>query len=164
MTDLYAASRLHPCSRHKQHRTDRRNQHTKSLLYSLFKRRRISLRRDDDRQHGFYVDVHEPRMLMWGVAILLLSCMDAYFTLLLLPYGAYEVNPLMRLLIETDYTLFIKTKIAITAFGVVFLIAHKNFWFLKNTIRVPAVMSMTLVMYFVLVNYQIGMLILHDRI
>ena len=101
---------------------------------------------------------------MWGVAILLLSCMDAYFTLLLLPYGAYEVNPLMRLLIETDYTLFIKTKIAITAFGVVFLIAHKNFWFLKNTIRVPAVMSMTLVMYFVLVNYQIGMLILHDRI
>jgi len=164
MTELSAASRLHPYTRNKRHQTDRRNQHTKSLLYSLFKRRRVSLRRDDDRQQGFYVDLHEPRLLVSGIAILLLSCMDAYFTLLLLPYGAYEVNPLMRLLIDTDYTLFIMTKIAVTAFCVVFLIAHKNFWFLKNTIRVHSVMSITLVMYFVLVNYQIGMLILHDRI
>jgi len=163
MTELYASSCLHPYSRRKHRRTDRRSHHVKSLFYSLFKRRRVSLRRDDDMQKGLYVDLHEPGLVICGVAILIMSCMDAYFTLLLLPYGAYEVNPLMKLLIDIDFTLFIKTKIAITAFCVVFLIAHKNFWLLKNTIRVHSVMLMTLVMYFVLINYQIGMLMLHDR-
>ena len=161
MTELHAANRLHPYSRGNRHLPDRRSHHMKSLFYSLFKRRRVGLRRDKDKHKGHYVDLHEPRLLICGVAILVMSCLDAYFTLLLLPYGAYEVNPLMKLLIDIDFTLFIKIKIAVTAFCVVFLIAHKNFWLLKNTIRVHSVMSMTLVMYFVLVNYQIGMLMMH---
>ena len=138
---------------------DRRTFHMRSLFHSLYKRRRRNLRRTADRHKEHYVDLHEPKLLITGVAILVMSCMDAWFTLLLLQHGAEEINPLMRLLIEIDTGLFIKTKIAITAFYVIFIIAHKNFWLLKNKIRVHALMSITFAMYFIVINYQIGLLI-----
>lgn len=162
MTEIYGAGRLQ-IYRERQH-PDRRSHHMQSLFYSLIKRRRVSMRRESDRHTGHYVDMHEPRVVFYGVAILVMSSMDAYFTLLLLPHGAYEINPLMNLLIEIDFTLFIKTKIAITAFCVVFLIAHKNFWLVKNIIRVNTVLFMAAVMYFALVNYQLGILMLNDWI
>jgi len=140
-------------------RHDRRSFHMRSLFLSLYKRRRRNLRRTADRHKEHYVDLHEPKLLITGVAILVLSCMDAWFTLLLLQHGAEEINPLMRLLIEIDAGLFIKTKIAITAFCVVFIVAHKNFWLLKHKIRVHSLMSATLIMYIVVINYQIGLLI-----
>ena len=85
--------------------------------------------------------------------------MDACFTLLLYQQGIDELNPVMKLLIDIDTMLFINTKIAVTALCIIFFIAHKNFWLLKNKIKVHSVMSATMVMYFILVNYQIGMLI-----
>ncbi len=142
-------------------RDDRRCLHLQTFIYSLFKRRREGMRRAADRFTGHYVDLHEPRWLFICIAILLMSSMDACFTLLLLQHGVEEVNPLMKMLIDIDATLFVNTKIAITAFCVIFITAHKNFWLLKNTLRVGSIMSATLVMYFVLVNYQMGMLILY---
>lgn len=146
-------------SRSIRRQPERRNQHMQSLLYSFFKRRRRGLRRDVDRHKGHYVDIHEPKSLIIGVAILVMSSMDACFTLLLYKYGVEEFNPVMKLLIDIDIMLFIKTKIAVTAFCIIFFIAHENFWLLKNKIKVHSVMSATMVMYFILVNYQIGMLI-----
>ena len=162
MSETSVASRSPASLRLKRCRHDRRSFHMQSLLYSLFKRRRAGLRRAADRHKGYYVDVHEPELLVTGTAILIMSSLDAYFTLLLLQHGAAEVNPLMKLLIDIDVTLFIKTKIAITAFCIIFIIVHKNFWLLKNRIKVRSIMPATMVMYFVLVNCQIGMLISYN--
>lgn len=140
-------------------RQERRTFHLRSLFLSLYKRRRRNHRRSEDQHKEHYVDLHEPRLLVAGVAILLMSCIDAWFTLFLIQRGAEEINPLMKLLIEIDSGLFIKTKIAITAFCVIFIITHKNFWLLRTRLRVHSLMSITLAMYFVLINYQLGLLI-----
>lgn len=162
MSETSVQSCLRSSPRPIRHQHDRRTLHMQSLLYSLVKRRRKGLRRTADRHKGHYVDLHEPKFLVIGLAILVMSCMDAHFTLLLLQRGAEEINPLMKLLIDIDTTLFIKTKIAVTAFGVVFIIVHRNFWLLKNKIRVHSVISATVAMYFILINYQIGMLMSHN--
>jgi len=162
MSESSAQSCQCTCLRPKRCLQDRRNLHMQSLLYSLFKRRRRGLRRATDIHKGHYVDIHEPKSLIIGVAILVMSCLDAYFTLLLLQHGSVEINPLMKLLINIDVALFVKTKIAVTAFCIIFIITHKNFWLLKNRLKVHSLMSATMVMYFLLINYQIGMLISYN--
>lgn len=159
MSETSVASCSHSSLRLKRLQDDRRSMHMQSLLYSLFKRRRKGSRRSADRHKGHYVDLHEPKLVVIAAAILIMSSLDAYFTLLLLQYGAEEINPLMKMLIDMDVALFIKTKFAITAFCVVFIIVHKNFWLLKNRIKVHSLIPATMIMYLVLINYQIGILI-----
>jgi hypothetical protein len=161
MSETIISGRTYGCTLRTRRRDDRRSLHLQTFLYSLFKRRRKGMRRATDRHTGHYVDLHEPRWLFFCIAVLIMSSMDACFTLLLLQHGVEEVNPLMKLLIDIDATLFINIKIAITAFCVIFITAHKNFWLLKNTLRVRSIMTATLVMYFVLINYQMGMLLLY---
>jgi len=58
---------------------------------------------------------------MVSLAIVLMSCLDAFFTLQLLSMGANEVNYFMKTLIESDISAFLTTKLLITCSGVVFL-------------------------------------------
>ena len=65
--------------------------------------------------------------------MLLLSCLDALFTLTLLNRGAYEANPLMARLLETGDVVFVVTKVTVTAIGIVFLLMHSHFRLLNIT-------------------------------
>ena len=123
-------------------------------------RRRQGMRRDADKQHGHYVDIHEPKTIYISIFIIILSCLDAFFTLLLLQKGiAYEANPVMKVLIESNNaTLFVLTKTAITAACIIFLVAHKHFWIIRNRIRTHAALLVALVAYICLINYEVFLL------
>lgn len=123
-------------------------------------RRRQGMRRDADRQHGHYVDIHEPRTIYISVFIIIFSCLDAFFTLQLLQKGiAYEANPVMKVLIETNnIALFVLAKTAVTAFCIVFLVAHKHFWLIRNRIRTHAALIAALIAYICLINYEVFLL------
>ncbi|MDH3977340.1 MAG: hypothetical protein OEU86_02400, partial [Gammaproteobacteria bacterium] len=76
------------------HVSDRRigedRRHHRSILgfiYGNFRPRRRLHRRKDD-EHFFWFDWHEPKILYIALAIVLLSCTDALFTLNLLKIGA----------------------------------------------------------------------------
>ncbi len=105
-----------------------------------------------------YVDRYEPHLFYVAVATLLLCCTDAFFTLTLLQQGAEEINPFMALLLEMDVQLFLVTKFALTAAGLVFLVAHKNFLLFNRRLRVPHVLYAFLVGYMVLVKYELTLL------
>ncbi len=67
---------------------------------------------------------HDAHLLLTALAILLLSTLDAIFTLLLIDAGTVtEANPVMALLLEADVRLFAGTKTALTAGGVMVLVA-----------------------------------------
>ena len=51
----------------------------------------------------------------------------ALFTLTLLQKGAYEANHLMAWLLEIGDGIFVSTKVAITAAGILFLLMHSHF-------------------------------------
>jgi hypothetical protein len=136
-----------------------RRQHTwRTFPHTLIKSRRKGMRRDVDKKSAHYVDFHEPIVFAMTIAIICLSCIDSFFTLLLLNDGAQEINPLMLYLIEINITLFVCGKILLTTLSLMIIIAHKNFWLVKNIIQTRHILTAALIMYLVLFNYEISLL------
>jgi len=111
---------------------DRRRHSLRTLTYCGMRGRgrRHQVRRSD---HSYYLDRYEPKLVMTGLLVLFLSCLDALFTLSLLSKGAYEANHLMAALLELGTHPFVITKVAITAAGVLFLLMHSHFRILRVT-------------------------------
>jgi hypothetical protein len=134
----------------------RRDRSIWAFLYGNIRPRRRDSRRADD-QHLFIVDWHEPRVLFLALGILLLSCLDALFTLNLLSAGAAELNLIMDVLIAHSIELFLAIKIGLTAVSVVLLVivARRKFW---GSFRVLHVMQLLCLGYVVLIGYEIHLL------
>jgi Domain of unknown function (DUF5658) len=99
---------------------DRRKQVLRALVYGSFRPRRRGPRRATEG--GFAaVDWHHPQWLAISMLIVLLSCCDAFLTLMLMQQGAYEVNPLMRPLVGGSGLAFALVKVCVTAGGVLLL-------------------------------------------
>jgi len=136
---------------------DRRQATLKSAVYSLFRRRRAEVRRDSEVAKAQYFDIHEPWVKLTMLAVLGMSCMDSIFTLRLLQLGSSELNPLMNYFIQLDSGVFFAVKLFLTAFCIVFIVMHKKFT-LFRIINGYHMLIGTLVMYVVLISYELSML------
>jgi hypothetical protein len=132
---------------------DRRRHSWRTILYcGLHGRgRRRSARR---KGHNYYLDWYDPKLVYMGLAVLILSSMDALFTLNLLQMGAYEANILMDHLIQTSDRLFVITKLSITALSVLFLVMHANFQLLGIT-NGGRVLQWIVPLYVLLIIYEL---------
>ena len=95
---------------------------------------------------------------MIGFGVLLMSCMDAMFTLRLLSLGGQELNLAMKVLIESDTLSFLITKYLLTAFGVVLLIALSGVR-LAGILSARRVLQGVFVMYGCLMIYEVFLLV-----
>jgi hypothetical protein len=139
-------------------RTDRRRPGFLSFINgAIIHCRRRSPRRATDTD-AYYVDWYDERLFIVTIGIFLLSCLDAFFTLILLSKGAEEVNPFMAILIDHGIRTFVYTKLAITGIGLIFLVIHAAF-LLGGTIRVSHILYAVLGGYVTLVVYQVDILI-----
>ncbi|MDH3647549.1 MAG: DUF5658 family protein [Gammaproteobacteria bacterium] len=125
---------------------------TVNLRHLGLQGRRQSFRRPGD-EANHYVDWYEPRLMILGLAIILCSCTDAFFTLNLLQIGAVEMNILMARLIETDVQAFVNAKIALTSLCVTLLVIHKNFR-LSSGVTVEHLLLFILAGYITLLGYE----------
>jgi hypothetical protein len=105
----------------RRHR-ERRRQTAWSFLYGGVRPRRRVGRRQIDGQ-SVLLDWHEPRILYLALAILLMSCVDAFFTLNLINAGAEEFNVFMRMLLDQDVRWFLWMKIGLTGASIIVLVA-----------------------------------------
>ena len=112
------------CARSTERRGDgnRRQSLWWAFLYGNFRPRRRSSRRDAD-QHHIWFDWHEPRILYQSICVLLLSCIDALFTLNLLKIGASEANLVMASMLALGVEAFVVAKIGLTALSLLILAA-----------------------------------------
>jgi hypothetical protein len=123
--------------------------------YTFRGRRRLS-RRDDGE--STFVDLYDPALLGLALGILLLSIMDAAFTLKLLQTGVImEANPLMRWLIEHDTQVFVNLKIVLTSAAVVFLVLCSNA-LIAGRIRGRRLMHAVLGLYVLVIVYELVLL------
>jgi len=134
--------------------TDRRRENSlHAFVYGNFRPRRRASRRAAD-SHRFVFDWHEPHLLYIALAIVLLSCTDALFTLNLLHIGAVEVNLFMNSMITVGVEQFLWVKIGTTIVSVLALVfaAQRHFmgWF-----RVIRVLQIACVGYLALIVYEI---------
>lgn len=138
---------------------DRRQKH---VLYSdwryAFGGRRRGLRRSRlDLETG--VDWYEPRLMVMAVAVIVLSAMDATFTLILMQRGVVEeFNPFMKALMEHDVQMFANVKIAITVFALIFLVVcyHSRIWGAR--VPISGIFKATLFGYSALICYELALL------
>ena len=152
MSQLYAATMI-----------DRRLEDRRAAprFFSLFQltrqgRRRAGGRRADDNRPA-YVDRYEPHLFFVVTAILLLSAMDAAFTLRLLAAGAVELNALMLVLIEDDVRKFVGFKLALTSLAMLLLVIHHHFP-LGAGLKVRHLHYLIFVAYCTLIGYELVLL------
>jgi hypothetical protein len=88
--------------------------------------RRKVLRRRDDRNSLYYVDEYTPRLVIPILLILLLSMLDALFTLVLIDNGAVEINPLMAFYLEVGPGVFLTVKYVLTCLSLFVLLMFSH--------------------------------------
>jgi Domain of unknown function (DUF5658) len=141
--------------------SERRSHSAWSFTYGSFRPRRRVGRRggDDDR---IFLDWHEPRVLYLALAIILMCCADALFTLNLLAIGAEEMNVLMDAMITSDVQHFLTMKIGVTGVSVVLLGVAARRQFL-GVIPVIRLMQMFCFAYAALIVWELWMFLVYVR-
>ena len=118
-----------------------------------YRGRRRRLRREGDAT-GVYLDHFSPGLVLFSLALLFLSALDACLTLNLLQRGATEANPIMRAFLEWDVLLFVNVKILVTAVGVVGLVLHSHLLLFRR-VKVERVVVGLVGVYLSVVAYEI---------
>ena len=137
-------------------RIDRRRFTWRTIVYGFVYSRRKGHRRVDDGE-AQYTDFPEPYLVVLAVAVMILSSLDAFLTLILLDRGATEINPIMAVLIGEGTLAFASSKMLLTGFSVLLLVflarAH-----IFNRVRVGLMLAAAFIGYAVLVFYEIILL------
>lgn len=101
------------------------------------------------------VDRYAPGLGAVALAIFVLSCMDAAFTLaIVLGNLGVELNPIMRAVMQYDLQTFVNLKIVLTGAGITFLVVLADARFLQR-IRVRVLLYTLLAVYTTIVAYEI---------
>jgi hypothetical protein len=140
----------------RRHPHDRRQRHWYGVLAGHWLRRRTEPRRPQDA-HVSSTDWHDSHWLAVAVLIIVLSIMDAFMTLTLLPYGAREANPFMAKFVHGSGHSFAYWKLGLTVTGVVMLVALARVR-LFGWLRAGLVLYAVLALYVGLVIYEWQML------
>ncbi len=133
-------------------RTDRRNFSWRTVFFGFIRSRRRSTRRGSEDEPEF-TDWHHPWLFFLGTGTMLLSCMDAFFTLQLIDRGAIEMNPFMAIMIGQGTLTFAASKMLLTGVGIlalVFLSRSRVF----NLMRTGVVLTTFFAAYACLVCYE----------
>lgn len=132
---------------------DRREFGWRTVFFGFLRSRRRDLRRDADAGIIF-MDWHHPWLFFLAVGTMLLSCTDAFLTLMLLDRGMIEANPVMASLLAHGTAWFAATKMGLTGLGILTLVFLAKSRFLDR-FRTGLFLTMLFTGYACLVCYEI---------
>ena len=135
-----------PCSPERRLVADRRRRPTPLRACFRFGGRRHAFRRDGEARNR-YVDRPSNEIVALSLLTVVLSVLDALFTLLHLEGGGREVNPFMRLVLGAGVSWFVSLKIGLTGLGVIFLAIHQNFRMSRVALHAIALIYSALLAY-----------------
>jgi len=139
--------------------TDRRSFSWRTVLFGFFRSRRRAPRRADEVE-PLFTDYHHPWLFFLATGIMLMSCVDAFFTLQLLDRGAIEINPVMALVIGKSTATFAVTKLLLTSIAILTLVFLARAMFMQR-IRAGLFLTFFFSVYAVLICYEFVYLISH---
>lgn len=131
---------------------DRRRFGWRTVLYGFTLSRRRDVRRTNDAEILF-LDWHHPWLFFLSVGIMLMSCIDAYMTLLLLDRGMVEINPVMAAMLGQGTAAFAASKMAMTGTSILTLVFLAKARFL-NRLRTGLFLTFFFSAYACLVCYE----------
>ena len=132
---------------------DRRSFTWRTVVYGFLLSRRREHRRVEDGE-AIYTDWPAPTLVLLAIGVMILSSLDAFFTLRLLDAGATEINPVMAMMIGEGTLAFAASKMLLTGFSVltlVFLARAQVF----NRFRIGVMLTIAFAIYSCLICYEI---------
>lgn len=133
-------------------RADRRQFGWRTVACGFVFSRRKAPRRQTELDHVF-TDWHHPWLFFLAIGTMLLSSLDAFFTLQLIALGAVEMNPVMAALMGHSIAVFAAVKMVMTALGIFALVFLARARFM-NRFRTGAFLTVLFTMYACLVCYE----------
>lgn len=128
---------------------DRRRQPTPAISRFTIWGRRKTFRRKEDQGRGGYVDRYHPGLLILLTLAVGLTVLDALFTMMILDDGGWEINPVVRSVIQLYGERFWIWKFVIVSIPLTLLCVHSKF-----RLVIPAILGITTVNVIVIL-YQI---------
>jgi hypothetical protein len=132
--------------------SDRREFSWRTVLFGFFRSRRRDARRDAEGE-PLFIDWHHPWLFFLATGIMLMSGLDAFFTLQLLERGAIEINPVMAHVIGKGAFTFAVSKMLLTGVCVLALVFLSRSRFM-NRIRTGLILTGCFSFYAVLICYE----------
>ena len=132
--------------------SDRREFSWRTVFFGFLRSRRRDTRREAEDE-PLFTDWHHPWLFFLATGTMLLSCMDAFFTLQLLDKGAMEINPVMNALIGKGTVSFAASKMLLTGSGILTLVFLSRARFM-NRMRTGLILTVFFAFYACLVCYQ----------
>ena len=124
----------------------------RTVFHGFMRSRRHASRRGDEAE-PIFTDWHHPWLFFLATGIMLMSSLDAFFTLQLIELGAYEANPVMAALMERSTTSFTATKMFLTGIGILVLVFLARAMFLRR-IRTGIFLTVFFSIYAMLICYE----------
>jgi len=135
---------------------DRRKQPTPFISrHTYMSGRRRTLRREEDKKKYSFVDWYSPRLLITLLFLLILSMLDAYFTLTLIrEHGIAEANPIMAFYLEGGNISFIIEKLLFTKVSIFIFCLYNNFTITKFSLASSIIIYSAVVLYELNIVYK----------
>ena len=132
---------------------DRRKKSTPALSRYILWGRRRTFRRKAEKERGGYVDYYEWGLLLPLVLISGLNILDSLFTMIILEDGGWEINPVVRSVIQLYGDRFWIWKFAIVSLPLILLCLHSKFRLVITIIFGISVIKIAIVLYQISIIY-----------
>ncbi len=126
---------------------DRRKHATPGLSRFTLSGRRKLFRRRSDRERGGYIDHYNAGLFIALILITSLNILDSFFTMLVLDDGGWEVNPIVRSVIDSCGDGFWVWKFFLVSFSLILLALHSNFAHVRAAINALCFIYIAVVLY-----------------
>jgi len=136
--------------------TDRRDYDLNTLRVCAITPRRMRGRRKEDRRYPL-LDRFDSGVVTLAIALMVLSILDAMFTLELISRGGTEVNPLMNALLQHSVWAFTGFKMLLTGVPAIILVATGNLLVLRRY-RARSILAALVGLYLGLICYHLTLL------
>jgi hypothetical protein len=133
---------------------DRRKQPTLfASRHTFISGRRKIIRRELDKKKYIFVDWYSPQLLITLLILVILSLLDASFTLTLIKeHGMVEANPVMAFYLECSDISFITGKFLFTTVSIFIFCLYNNFFVTKVSL------ASSIIMYLVVILYELNIM------
>jgi hypothetical protein len=132
---------------------DRRKRPTPALSRFTVRGQRASFRRKEEQVRGGYVDRYGSGLLFLIVLVVGLNVVDALLTMMILEDGGWEINPVVRSVIQLYGDRFWIWKFAIVSVPSILLCLHSKF-----RLAIPVILGIS-VIYMATILFQILLII-----
>ena len=126
---------------------DRRKQPTPALSRFTLWGRRKTFRRKEDQEKGGYVDQYHSGLLILMTFTVGLTVLDALFTMMILDDGGWEINPVVRSVMQLYGDRFWVWKFFIVSLPLTLLCIHSKFRWVVPILLGITVLNMVVIFY-----------------